>query len=239
MSHDRKAHGLVGVVEGLEERTAPSGGLGTTNLLSHAHQVKHDRALRFVARLDGESVVTTSGGSTTTVTTPAQSDVNLQVTPAGDNTVNVQGNVATTVSTTSTSATTLGVSTPATGAVSFQVSSDGRSMSVVGSLSKISNVSVIDLHEGAAGANGPTVDILLNPGSPGPTPRAPFETVIKAPYLTGPLTGKPLRALIKAMESGNIYVSVQTSNGADASGPFFPGNYPAGEIRGQVTPVKR
>jgi CHRD domain len=239
MSHDRKALRLIGVVEGLEERTALSGGFGTTALLSHARHGKHHGALRFVARLSGASVVTTSSGSTTIVTTPAQSDVNLQITPAGDDTVNVQGSIATTVSTTAPTTMTLGVSTPATGAVSFQVSSDGRSISVVGSLSKISNVSVIDLHEGAAGANGPTVDILLNPGSPGPTPRAPFETVIKAPYLTGPLTGKPLRALIKAMESGNIYVSVQTSNGADASGPFFPGNYPAGEIRGQVTPVKR
>jgi hypothetical protein len=61
--------------------------------------------------------------------------------------------------------------------------------------------------------------------------------VIKAPYLIGPLTGKPVRALVKAMQAGDIYALVQTSNGVDSSGPFVPGNYPRGEIRGQVTSV--
>jgi hypothetical protein len=202
MRRDRKWLRLTGNVDRLEERYAPGGGFAITTGDSQLHQVDHHGELRFVARLSGAAVVTTSSGSTP-----------------------------------SSTSNTLGVITPAKGSISFQVSHDGHSVSVVGILARITNVSVITLREGAAGTNGPTVAVLLNPGAPGPTPHAPFQTVIKAPFLTGPLQGKPVRALVKAMRSGDIYALVQTSNGVDSSGPFVPGNFPKGELRGQVKPI--
>ena len=102
---------------------------------------------------------------------------------------------------------------------------------MIGTLSKISNVSVIDLHEASKGSNGPTVAVLLSPGSgSGPTPLKPFRTAIKAPFLTGPLTGHSLRSLVMAMRSGTIYVLVQTSNGVDPS---------SAALRLAITPLVR
>jgi hypothetical protein len=45
---------------------------------------------------------------------------------------------------------------------------------------------------------------------------------ITAADLVGPLAGQPLSALVDAMEAGETYVNVHTSQ------------FPAGEIRGQI-----
>jgi hypothetical protein len=51
--------------------------------------------------------------------------------------------------------------------------------------------------------------------------------------LIGPLTGRPLTALIKEIQAGLIQVVVQTDNGVDGSTPL-PGNYATGEIQGTL-----
>jgi hypothetical protein len=221
-------------LERMEERSAPSAGLSYGKDAALPRHPTTHLPLAYVAHLSGANVVSSSSGPVTTVSTPGAGKLTFMVTPDGKTTT-VTGNTSS-VSTTTVMMTKTGVVTPASGTVSFQVSPDGRGIKVVGTLSRITNVSAVDLHMAATGSNGPTVDVLLSPGNgSGPLPHGPFRTVIKAPYLTGPLTGQRLSSLVRAMDAGMIYVQVQTSNGVDpSSGPSFPGNYPNGELRGQV-----
>jgi hypothetical protein len=83
-----------------------------------------------------------------------------------------------------------------------------------------------------------TVALLLNPGTgSGPVPPgAVFQTVIKPPYLEGPLAYPGgFAKLTKDMRAGYVYVLVQTNDGYDpAGGAQQDGNYPYGELRGAV-----
>lgn len=56
---------------------------------------------------------------------------------------------------------------------------------------------------------------------------------ITAADLVGPLAGQPLSALIDAINAGNTYVNVHTNDGA-APTNTGPGDFPRGEVRGQV-----
>ena len=51
--------------------------------------------------------------------------------------------------------------------------------------------------------------------------------------LINDLVGQPLSALIDAMEAGNTYVNVHTNDGV-APTNTGPGDFPGGEIRGQI-----
>lgn len=136
------------------------------------------------------------------------------------------------------------VTDPARGKIILTLGRDGGEIWVVGYLTRISNVSAVTLHDlkypGNApnypGVIGETVAVLLAPGAgSGPRTSATFRTVIKSPYLSGPLVGRPLSALIADIEAGLVYANVQTNNGVDTSAaPAGPGNYPFGEIRGPV-----
>ena len=90
---------------------------------------------------------------------------------------------------------------------------------------------------------GQAIAVLLKTPSTGSGPLALGKayTVLHAYDLTGPLTGHPLSALIKTLRrestlsSGPLYVLVQTSDGYDsATGAQQYGNFPNGELRGQV-----
>ena len=56
---------------------------------------------------------------------------------------------------------------------------------------------------------------------------------ITAANLRGPLAGQPLSALIAQMRAGNTYVNVHTNDGV-APPDTGPGDFPGGEIRGQI-----
>jgi hypothetical protein len=136
----------------------------------------------------------------------------------------------------------------ASGIISLQLNHDATAMNVTVILSKISNVSALVLHDTVAPAP-PTVP---SPPTNPPTPPTTYQTVavLLAPAagsgplrhvtihgslnrfgLIGPLTGRPLTALIQEIQSGHIQVVVQTDNGVDGSTPL-PGNYATGEIQG-------
>jgi hypothetical protein len=51
--------------------------------------------------------------------------------------------------------------------------------------------------------------------------------------LVGSLKGAPLAALLDSIRVGHAYVNVHTSDGSKTAGP---GNFPGGEIRGQLGP---
>jgi hypothetical protein len=126
------------------------------------------------------------------------------------------------------------------GQATFQLSEDGSELSYKLIASNIENIFMAHIHLAPAGANGPVVVWLY----PAPDQQAPLpipgrhdgvlaEGVIRAENLVGPLAGHPLSDLVAAIEAGNAYVNVHT-NDFVAPTNTGPGDYPGGEIRGQI-----
>ena len=125
--------------------------------------------------------------------------------------------------------------TLARGAAKFQLSADGTELSFILIASNIDNVVASHIHVGAAGVNGPVVLFLFGSVAPG---GGRHDGVLAtgtatAANLTGPLAGQPLSVLIDAMESGGAYVNVHTNDGVGDINTG-PGDFPGGEIRGQI-----
>jgi hypothetical protein len=128
--------------------------------------------------------------------------------------------------------------TLAQGQATFQLSKDGSELSYKLIASNIENVFMAHIHLAPEGSNGPVVASLY-PASP---PAVPIpgrhngvlaEGVIRAENLVGPLAGQPLSALVAAIEAGHTYVNVHTNDFVDPTNTG-PGDYPGGEVRGQI-----
>lgn len=121
------------------------------------------------------------------------------------------------------------------GVAMFSLSDDGLTMSYKLIASNIRNVVASHIHVGAAGVNGPVVQFLFGTVAPGGgrTDGILAEGSFTAATLVGPLAGHPLSDLLAAMESGNAYVNVHTNDGV-APTNTGPGDFPGGEIRGQI-----
>lgn len=78
------------------------------------------------------------------------------------------------------------------------------------------------IHLGCPGENGPVVAFLFEGGPTGTVNGRLSHGVIRRQHLVGPLEGRGLGALVRAMESGCTYVNVHTTE------------WPGGEIRGQI-----
>jgi hypothetical protein len=122
----------------------------------------------------------------------------------------------------------------------FQLSADGQSLSYKLIVANIENVFQAHIHRGVAGTNGGIVVWLY----PSTTPAAgPFgggrvegviaEGTITAANLVGSLVGQPLSALVELLSTGQAYVNVHTNDGTNPTNTG-PGDYPGGEVRGQV-----
>jgi len=111
--------------------------------------------------------------------------------------------------------------------LNLKLSDDDASLSYKLNVGNIANVTQAHIHMAAAGANGPIVAWLypsapplqLLPGRSGGTLG---EGTITAASLVGPLAGQPLSALVNAIDAGNAYVNVHTSQ------------FPGGEVRGSI-----
>jgi CHRD domain len=125
--------------------------------------------------------------------------------------------------------------TLARGAAVFQLSPDGSELSYRLIASNIDNVVASHIHVGPAGTNGPVVAFLFGsvPPGGGRTDGVLATGTITAANLVGPLAGQPMSALVDALESGNAYVNVHTNDGV-APTDTGPGDFPGGEIRGQI-----
>jgi hypothetical protein len=115
------------------------------------------------------------------------------------------------------------------------LSGDGEVLYYKLIVANIDNVVASHLHIGPAGQNGSVVAFLFGSVPPG---GGRFDGVlatgsITAANLVGPLAGQPLSALIDAIEAGNAYVNVHTNDGVDPTNTG-PGDFPGGEIRGQI-----
>jgi len=125
--------------------------------------------------------------------------------------------------------------TLAQGQAIFHLSKDGTALHYKLIVANIENVVAAHIHVGAAGVNGPVVAFLAGnfPAGGGRTDGVLAEGTITAANLVGPLAGHPLSDLIAAMEAGNTYVNVHTNDGV-APTNTGPGDFPGGEVRGQI-----
>lgn len=115
------------------------------------------------------------------------------------------------------------VDTLATGSAEFTAPHfDNIGYSV--NVSNINKVTAAHIHSGKTGENGPIVVTLFKTESPSPDPMNGILTSgnISNADLEGPMAGKTLIDLNKAMELGETYVNVHTEE------------HPNGEIRGQI-----
>jgi hypothetical protein len=127
--------------------------------------------------------------------------------------------------------------TPATGVATFQLSEDGTALSYSVNVSNIENVFAAHIHCGAKRVNGPVgVTLFMGPVGGGPISGTLAKGTITAPDAGNMCGWADLAAVVAAMNSGNAYVNVHTNDGV-APANTGPGDFPGGEIRGQITPV--
>ena len=124
--------------------------------------------------------------------------------------------------------------TPATGVAKFKLREDGTALLFKVNVSDIDNVFAAHIHCGAVGVNGP-VGVTLFAGAPagGAVEGTLAEGTITAPDPGNACGWTDLAAVLAAMESGATYVNVHTNDGV-APPNTGPGDFPGGEIRGQV-----
>ena len=123
----------------------------------------------------------------------------------------------------------------------FQLSEDGMSLSYKLIVANIENAFMAHIHRAPAGSNGGVVVWLYpstTPGQPNPVGGGRLDGVIAegtitAADLQGSLAGQPLSALVAEIKAGNTYVNVHTNDGV-APTNTGPGDFPGGEIRGQI-----
>jgi hypothetical protein len=122
----------------------------------------------------------------------------------------------------------------------FQLNADGTELSYKLIVANIENVFQAHIHRGPAGSNGGVVVWLYPSTTPGAGPTGQgrvdgviAEGTITAANLVGSLQGQPLSALLELLTTGNAYVNVHTNDGVDPANTG-PGDYPGGEVRGQV-----
>jgi hypothetical protein len=127
----------------------------------------------------------------------------------------------------------------AQGQAIFRVSADGSTVDFRLIASNINNAFMAHIHCGASGTNGP-IRMWLYPGTPGPTgtPGAsgsgPQNGVLASgTFSTTGVTCPDGTPLLDAIRAGGTYVNVHTNDG-DATVNEGPGDFPGGEIRGQL-----
>jgi hypothetical protein len=127
--------------------------------------------------------------------------------------------------------------TPATGTAFFQLSADGTALSYTVSVANIENVFASHIHCGAKGVSGPIgVTLFMGPVGGGSVSGTLAKGTITAPDPGNACGWADLAAVVAAINSGNTYVNVHTNDGV-APTNTGPGDFPGGEIRGQITQI--
>jgi hypothetical protein len=125
--------------------------------------------------------------------------------------------------------------TLARGTAIFQLSDDGTVLNYRLIAANINNVFASHIHCAVAGVNGP-IGVTLFMGTPG---SGRFDGVLASGAIVAPNPGNAcgwvtLDDVVAAMLSGDTYVNVHTNDGVDPANTG-PGDFPGGEIRGQVS----
>lgn len=124
--------------------------------------------------------------------------------------------------------------TQAVGVAKFKLRDDGATLLFKVNVANIDNVFAAHIHCGAAGVNGP-VGVTLFMGTPG---SGSVQGTLAEGTITAADPGNgcgwtDLASILTALQSGNTYVNVHTNDGV-APPNTGPGDFPGGEIRGQV-----
>jgi len=124
--------------------------------------------------------------------------------------------------------------TLAQGEAIFHLSKDGTALHYKLIVANIENVVAAHIHCGAVGVNGP-VGVNLFIGAPG---GGRFDGILAQGTIAAPNPGNAcgwvtLADVIAAMNGGNTYVNVHTNDGV-APINTGPGDFPGGEVRGQI-----
>jgi hypothetical protein len=124
--------------------------------------------------------------------------------------------------------------TQARGVATFKLREGGTALAFKVNVANIDNVFAAHIHCGAVGVNGP-VGVTLFMGSPA---GGAVNGTLAAGTITAPDAGNgcgwaDLAAVLAAMGSGATYVNVHTNDGVEPPNTG-PGDFPGGEIRGQV-----
>jgi CHRD domain len=124
--------------------------------------------------------------------------------------------------------------TQARGVATFKLREDGAALQFKLNVANIDNVFAAHIHCGAVGVNGP-IGVTLFMGAPagGVVNGTLAEGAITAPDPGNGCGWVDLAAVLAAMASGATYVNVHTDDGV-APPNTGPGDFPGGEIRGQV-----
>ncbi len=125
--------------------------------------------------------------------------------------------------------------TLARGNAIFHLNDDGTVLSYKLIAANINNVNASHIHCGAVGISGPVGVNLFA----GPVGSGRFDGVLASGEITAPNPGNAcgwvtLNDVVAAMLSGNAYVNVHTNDGV-APTNTGPGDFPGGEIRGQIS----
>jgi len=125
--------------------------------------------------------------------------------------------------------------TRARGTAVFNLSADGDELSYRLIVANIENVVQAHIHIGPAGQNGPFGVFLYGPVPPGGgrIDGVIAEGTITAANFVGPLAGLGMDDLVAHIVAGNAYVNAHTNDGV-APANTGPGDFPGGEIRGQI-----
>jgi CHRD domain len=124
--------------------------------------------------------------------------------------------------------------TQAVGVATFKLSDDGTALLFKINVANIDNVVAAHIHCGAVGVNGPVgVTLFGGAAGGGVTNGTLAEGTITAPDPGNACGWTDLDAVLAAIESGDAYVNVHTNDGVDPPNTG-PGDFPGGEIRGQI-----
>jgi hypothetical protein len=125
--------------------------------------------------------------------------------------------------------------TQAVGVATFKLREDGTALLYKINVANIDNVAAAHIHCGAAGVNGPVgVTLFSGPAAGGATNGTLAEGTITAADTGNACGWTDLASVLAAIHSGNTYVNVHTNDGV-APPNTGPGDFPGGEIRGQVS----
>jgi CHRD domain len=124
--------------------------------------------------------------------------------------------------------------TLARGVATFKLSDDGSALTFKVNVANLDNVFAAHIHCGSAEESGP-VGVTLFMGAPG---GGTVNGTLAEGTITTPDPGNgcgwtDLADVLAALSSGNTYVNVHTNDGV-APANTGPGDFPGGEIRGQI-----
>ena len=124
--------------------------------------------------------------------------------------------------------------TLAVGVATFKLREDGAALRFKVNVANIDNAFAAHIHCGAVGVNGPIgVTLFMGPPAGGVVNGTLAEGTIAAPDPANACGWADLGAVLAALGSGDTYVNVHTNDGV-APPNTGPGDFPGGEIRGQV-----